>query len=356
MKQKNILFIDRDGTLIDEPPDQQVDSLEKLRFMPFVIPTLLKLQQVGYSLVMISNQDGLGTSSFPKDRFTAVQEFMLNTFKSQGITFDDILICPHFVEDNCNCRKPQVGLALNYLKEQIICREFSYVIGDRLTDMVLAQNLGIKGIQIGAKETPTWLEISQKILNGSRMVAVSRKTNETEINVEVNLDSPGIIHVNTGLGFFNHMLEQLAKHGGFSLSLSVIGDLHIDDHHTVEDTAIVLGEAIRKALGVKRGIARYGFLLPMDEALAQVSIDLCGRNYFVFNGQITRERIGDISTELIPHFFRSLSESLKATIHIDVKGENTHHMIESMFKAFGRSLRQAIAITDNDIPSTKGLL
>lgn len=362
MNQKKILFIDRDGTLIHEPADFQIDSVEKLALIPNVIPALLRLQKAGYVFVMISNQDGLGTDSFPKIDFDLPHELMLKIFESQGIYFEAIRICPHKSEDGCDCRKPKVGLVLDYLVEQKIDRDNSYVIGDRETDLQLAKNLGIEGIRIiptpssNPMEFSNWNDIADKILNNARSANSSRKTNETDISVQINLDSDGPIKVETGIGFFNHMLEQLAKHGGFSLSLAVKGDLEIDDHHTIEDTAIVLGEAIRKALGNKFGINRYGFLLPMDEALAQIAIDLSGRSYFVFNGEFKRERVGDFSTELVPHFFRSLAEGMKATVNIDVKGDNDHHKIESIFKGIGRTLRQAIAVTNTSLPSTKGVI
>lgn len=350
------MFIDRDGTLIVEPLDYQIDRIEKLAFMPYVIPSLLRLKGAGYSFVMISNQDGLGSSSLSIDDFKIPHELMLRIFESQGITFDAIRICPHQPIDGCDCRKPKVGLVLDYLIAQTIDRKNSYVIGDRETDIQFAENIGIKGIRIDHNNKCSWIELTNKILLSSRSACITRKTKETTISIEVNLDCTDNSIINTGTGFFNHMLEQLAKHGGFNLSLSVHGDLHIDDHHTVEDTAIALGEAIRKALGDKIGIGRYGFLLPMDESLTQVAIDLSGRSYFAFSGVFNREQVGDLSTELIPHFFRSFAEGLKATLHIDVKGENTHHMIESIFKAVGRTLRQAIEKKDDSLPSTKGIL
>ncbi len=351
-----VLFIDRDGTLIEEPEDRQVDNIEKLVFMPEVIPALLKLKQAGYVFVMVSNQDGLGTKRFPKQAFTLPHQLMLDTFTSQGITFAAIYICPHQLNDGCDCRKPNIGLVRDYLARQKIDPKFSYVVGDRQTDLEFAANLGIKGIRIGEKDTPSWTEIVDKILWLSRSAQITRQTRETHIEVEINLDTPDNIRVETGIGFFNHMLEQLAKHGGFSLLVKVCGDLAVDEHHTVEDTAIVLGKAMRKALGNKLGIARYGFVLPMDEALTQVAIDLSGRSYFVFNGAFTREFVGNLATELVPHFFRSFADGLKATLHIEVKGDNTHHMIEAMFKGVGRALRQAMLRTDTSLPTTKGEL
>ncbi len=356
MPQEKLLFIDRDGTLIEEPADQQIDSFEKLAFLPEVIPSLLTLKAAGYKFVMVSNQDGLGTESLPHENFQQPHELMLRIFASQGIHFDAIHICPHKPESNCDCRKPKIGLLLDYLTSQRINCEHSYVIGDRQTDLELAHNLGIKGLKLGSTVTPGWPEITHNILSPGRCAHLLRKTNETSIDVQVDLDKADPIQIQSGIGFFDHMLEQLAKHGGFSLVLSVAGDLHIDDHHTVEDSAITLGEAMRNALCDKIGIGRYGFLLPMDEALAQIAIDLSGRAHLSFNATFTRERVGDLSTELVAHFFRSFAEGLKATLHIEVTGENTHHMIEAIFKGVGRALRQAIAKTGEGLPSTKGLL
>lgn len=356
MKQKKILFIDRDGTLIEEPSDKQVDSLEKLALLPNVISSLLRLKEAGFVFVMVTNQDGLGTSSFPVEDFTAPHQMMLKILESQGIVFEAIKICPHLLADNCDCRKPKVGLLLDFLKEQIIDRRQSYVIGDRETDLQLADNLGITGHLYGGKETATWQEITDEILCKDRQAHVTRHSNETSIALAINLDKQNQISIDTGMGFFDHMLEQLAKHGGFSLSLRVKGDLHIDDHHTVEDTAIALGEGMRQALGDKIGIGRYGYVLPMDESITQVALDLSGRSYFVFKGQFLREKVNEFSTELVAHFFRSFAESLKATLHIDVQGENAHHMIESIFKAVGRALRQALIKNDIGLPSTKGML
>jgi len=356
MTQKKYLFIDRDGTLIVEPEDQQIDSIEKLDFLPGVIPALLQLKAAGYIFVMVSNQDGLGTNSFPQQHFDEPHALMLRILNSQGIFFENTHICPHFSYDNCDCRKPKIGLLLNYLTEQSIYREHSWVIGDRETDLQLANNLGIKGVCLGKDNIATWEDIVKKILQPKRSASLIRKTKETAIQVRINLDDPAIIQISTGIGFLDHMLEQLAKHGGFGMELSVQGDLHIDDHHTVEDSAIAIGEAMRQALGEKMGIGRYGFLLPMDESLAQVAVDLCGRAYFVFNGNFQREKVGELATELVPHFFRSFAEGLKAALHIDVKGENSHHMVEAIFKGVGRALRPALAISSVGLPSTKGVL
>jgi imidazoleglycerol-phosphate dehydratase/histidinol-phosphatase len=354
MSNIKYLFIDRDGTIINEPSDYQIDSLEKLNLEPGVIPALLQLQQAGFKLIMVSNQDGLGTQSFPQTHFDAPHQMLMNILTSQGIHFDDIKICPHKPEDHCQCRKPNIGLVLDYLKSNTIDFNHSYVIGDRKTDHELADNMGIQYIPYN--KSHTWSDISKKLLTQNRVAHVVRKTKETHIDVQVNLDNPNPIVIKTGIGFFDHMLEQLAKHSGISITLEVGGDLHIDEHHTVEDTALALGQALREALGDKLGIARYGFLLPMDEALTEVALDLSGRSFFVFNGNFMRENVGELSTEMIPHFFRSLAEGLHATLHIETTGENTHHMVESMFKGVGRTLKQAVAKQGFDLPSTKGTL
>lgn len=358
MSGRKVLFIDRDGTLIEEPADQQIDSLQKLRLVPGVIPALLTLRDAGYVFVMVSNQDGLGTPGFPEAAFREPHEFLRDLLVSQGISFEAEFICPHFARDNCACRKPKTALLDAYLQGNPIDRQHSYVIGDRDTDLELARNLGIEGIRVRTDRSAgdTWAGITARLTLPQRVAQISRKTKETDISVTVNLDQELPIHVSTGLGFFDHMLEQIAKHGGFSLELSCKGDLHIDEHHTVEDCALALGQALKSALGDKRGIHRYGFLLPMDEALAQVAIDLSGRPYFVFEGQFGRDSVGQLPTELVPHFFRSLAETLGAAINIKVNGDNTHHMIEACFKGVGRTLRQALRITDTELPSTKGTL
>jgi imidazoleglycerol-phosphate dehydratase / histidinol-phosphatase len=358
MSSKKVLFIDRDGTLINEPEDQQIDSLQKLRLLPGVVPALLKLRDAGYTFVMVSNQDGLGTPSFPEPSFKEPHEFLRELLESQGIHFEAEFICPHFERDGCTCRKPKTGLLDDYLRSHPIDKDHSYVIGDRDTDLQLARNIGIRGLRIGKIGTGahTWESICAELTQQERTAQVNRKTKETDISIEVNLDRESPIRVSTGLGFFDHMLEQIAKHGGFSLKLACKGDLHIDEHHTVEDCALALGQALKTALGDKRGIHRYGFLLPMDESLAHVAIDLSGRPYFVFEGQFGRDQVGQLPTELIPHFFRSLAETLGAAINIKVTGENTHHMIEACFKGVGRTLRQAIRIADTELPSTKGSL
>lgn len=355
---RRILFLDRDGTLIEEPPDQQVDSLDKLQLMPGVVPALLALCDAGFKLVIVTNQDGLGTASLPQDKYESVQRFMVQLFKSQGIEFDAVLVCPHFVADRCHCRKPNIRLALDYVNGQPFDKSQSYMIGDRETDLEFASAMEIQGLSIrlkGAIEA-TWPWIAQTILGNLRRAHVERKTKETHITIDVDLSREGPTHISTGLGFFDHMLEQIAKHAGFALQLKCVGDLHIDEHHTVEDCALALGSALRVALGDKKGIGRYGFLLAMDEAEAQVALDLSGRPYFLWKGQLPRDRVGDLPTELVPHFFRSLAETLGAALHITVQGENTHHMVESCFKAVGRSLRQAIRIEGSELPSTKGVL
>lgn len=351
-----VLFIDRDGTLIEEPADEQVDRLEKIRFVPAVFASLARLQTAGYRLTMVTNQDGLGSDSFPAEDFAVCQRFMLDAFASQGIIFDEIFICPHRPADGCACRKPRTGLLDEWLRGHPVDLAASAVIGDRDSDLQLAGNLGVRGIRIdptGDRGLP-WPAIADTLL--ARRARVHRKTRETDITVEINLDDAEPLIARTGLGFFDHMLEQLGKHAGISLQLRCEGDLEIDEHHTVEDCALALGEALRQALGDKRGIARYGFLLPMDEARAQVTIDLSGRAYSVFEGSFGREQVGGLPTELVPHFFRSLADTLGAALHIAVVGDNTHHMIEACFKATGRALRMAIARQGDDLPSTKGRL
>jgi imidazoleglycerol-phosphate dehydratase / histidinol-phosphatase len=350
-----VLFIDRDGTLIEEPADKQVDSLAKVRFIPGVFAALAQLRDRGYRLVMVTNQDGLGTASFARESFEGAQQFILDAFASQDIRFEAVFICPHFSTDGCECRKPKTGLVRDFLRTGVDLAA-SAMIGDRDTDLEFARNLGIRGLRV-RKDGPaeeSWATVVRELT--SRTAQVHRKTRETDIDVGVNLDATAPIRITTGIGFFDHMLEQLAKHGGFSLQLTCRGDLQIDEHHTVEDCALALGEALRRALGAKVGIARYGFLLPMDEALAQAAIDLSGRAYAQFSGKFTREAVGGLPTELVPHFFRSLADSLGAAINVTVTGENTHHMIEGCFKSVGRALRQAFRRESDELPSTKGVL
>ena len=350
------LFIDRDGTLIEEPADEQVDALDKIRFVPGVFAALVQLRRAGYRLVMVTNQDGLGTASFPREQFDRCQDFLLQSLASQGVEFDAVCICPHRAGDGCSCRKPQVGLLRQWLETHAVDAARSAVIGDRDTDLEFAANLGVRAFRVrqpaGAGES--WPEVVRALR--SRRAHVERRTRETTIAVDVTLDEPAMARISTGIGFFDHMLEQLARHGGFGLALHCQGDLHIDEHHTVEDCALALGEALRRALGDKAGIGRYGFLLAMDEAEAQVAIDLSGRAYFSFDGRFAREQVGTLPTELVPHFFRSLSDSLGCALHLTVRGENTHHMIESCFKGVGRALRPALRREGDELPSTKGVL
>lgn len=355
------LFIDRDGTLIDEPKtDFQIDSLDKLVFEKGVFSALEQLSQK-YRLVMISNQDGLGTKSFPKNRFYRPHAMMLKILASQGIVFDKVLICPHTPSDNCACRKPKTALLDDEIAQGLFDKNNSFVIGDRDSDMVLANNLGIQGLHYHP-DNLNWQMICQRLLptktppTHDRYAKVVRKTAETDITVEVWLDRTGKSTIDTGVGFFDHMLDQIATHANFLMSVSVVGDLHIDEHHTVEDTALVLGEALRQALGDKRGIGRFGFVLPMDECLARCAIDLSGRPYLKFKAKFKQPKVGDFSCELAEHFFYSLSYAMMATIHLAVKGKNTHHKIESLFKAFGRTLSQAIKINNDSLPSSKGVL
>ena len=349
-----ILFIDRDGTLIEEPADKQVDALAKVRFMPGVFAALAQLRS-HFRFVMVTNQDGLGTGSFPRESFETPQQFMLDAFASQDIRFEAVFVCPHFGTDACECRKPKVGLVQDYVRSGVDLGA-SAMIGDRDTDLEFARNLGVRGLRVrkDGSADESWPAVVRELL--SRTAQVHRKTRETDIDVSVNLDATAPIHIVTGIGFFDHMIEQLAKHAGFSLQLTCRGDLQIDEHHTVEDCALALGEALRRALGAKVGIARYGFLLPMDEALAQVGIDLSGRAYAQFTGKFNREAVGGLPTELVPHFFRSLADSLGAAINISVTGENSHHMIEGCFKGVGRALRQAFRRESDELPSTKGVL
>ncbi|WP_242103480.1 bifunctional histidinol-phosphatase/imidazoleglycerol-phosphate dehydratase HisB [Lysobacter sp. M2-1] len=354
-----VLFVDRDGTLIEEPADFQIDRYEKLRFVPGVIPALLRLRDAGYQFVMVTNQDGLGTEAFPQQDFDGPHALMLQVFESQGIVFRDILIDRSLPAEGLPTRKPGVGLALPYLQDRTIDWARSAMVGDRETDDAFAGNLGIRAFRL---RTPQfggqwdWAGIAHVLANAPRAARVVRNTKETQIQVEVDLDRAGEPQVATGLGFFDHMLEQLGKHGGFAMSLRCDGDLHIDEHHTVEDSALALGQALREALGDKRGIGRYGFTLPMDESLASAALDFSGRPYLVFDGSFARERVGELPTELVPHFFRSLCESAGLNLNLQVRGDNDHHKVEACFKATARALRQAIRREGSELPSTKGLL
>ena len=352
-----VLFIDRDGTIIYEPDDFQVDDLKKVKFVPNVIRVLNELRNEGYELVMVSNQDGLGTESFPQEQFELCQNFMLNTLYSEGVSFREIFICPHFETDNCDCRKPKIGLLSEFLTHNNIDTSRSYVIGDRDTDIELANKLKLPGIKIDPHNENAWIQIKEDILSSDSKATVTRTTNETNITSKVDLSSDRVIDIKTGIGFYDHMLEQLAKHSGISVQIECDGDLHIDEHHTVEDVAITLGDALRRALSTKAGIERYGFTLPMDDALCTVSMDLSGRPYFKFEGEFKREIIGGLPTELIIHFFYTLSQNLKANIHINVNGDDDHHKAESCFKCFGRAFSQAInKSSKSGVPSTKGSL
>jgi imidazoleglycerol-phosphate dehydratase / histidinol-phosphatase len=353
-----VVFVDRDGTLVEESPDEQVDRLEKIRLMPGVIPALIEMRRAGFPLVMTTNQDGLGTPSFPRAHFEAAQQFILHLLASQGIRFEAICICPHFPDDGCECRKPRTGLVRDYLDAHPIDRNASFVVGDRDTDLQFARNLGVAGLRLrlDGSVDETWEAIARRITQGARTAVAERKTRETDVRASLDLDRQTPVQVGTGIGFLDHMIEQIARHGGFALELQARGDLHVDEHHTVEDCALALGGALKSALGDKRGIGRYGFVLPMDEAQARVALDLSGRPYFSFEGAFKRERVGELPTELVPHFFRSLADALGAAIQISVRGENAHHMIEACFKGLGRALRQAIRREGAELPSTKGVL
>lgn len=374
---KRALFIDRDGTLVIEPPvDYQLDSLEKLEFYPKVFRNLYFIRkQLDFELVMVTNQDGLGTSSFPEDTFWPAHNKMLKALEGEGIVFDDILIDRSFPEDNSPNRKPRTGMLGNYLGGEYDLAN-SYVIGDRLTDMQLAVNLGAKGIWLRPSDeeasrllaenpsispvliTEDWDKVTEYLFAGERRAIVQRTTKETDIYVEVNLDGTGKTETSTGLGFFDHMLDQIGKHSGMDLVIRVKGDLNVDEHHTIEDTAIALGEALLKALGDKRGIERYGYCLPMDDCLCSVALDFGGRPWLVWDAEFHREKVGDMPTEMFLHFFKSLSDAARMNLNIKAEGANEHHKIEGIFKALARSVKMAIHrdIYKYELPSTKGLL
>ncbi|MDC7997897.1 bifunctional histidinol-phosphatase/imidazoleglycerol-phosphate dehydratase HisB [Gilvibacter sediminis] len=362
---KKVLFIDRDGTLVIEPPvDYQLDSLEKLEFYPGVFQWLAKInQELDYTLVMVTNQDGLGTESFPEETFWPAHNKVMQAFSNEGIEFYGVHIDPTLPEDNAPTRKPGTGMLMEYIHGDFDL-EKSFVIGDRTSDVVLAQNLGSQGILIGdepfadaALTTKSWEEIYLFLKGQDRKAMVNRNTSETQINIALNLDGKGESVIQTGLGFYDHMLEQIAKHGGFDLDIRVQGDLHIDEHHTIEDTALALGTAFKEALGSKKGIMRYGFLLPMDDALAQVAVDFGGRPWLEWDAEFKREKVGDLPTEMFFHFFKSFSDTAQCNLNIKAEGDNEHHKIEAIFKGFARALRMAVSRSgSNDIPSTKGSL
>lgn len=374
-----ILFIDRDGTLNIEPEDEQVDSFAKLKFYPRALYYLSKIaKELDYKLVMVTNQDGLGTDSHPEENFWPIQNFIVDTYAAEGVVFDEIVIDKTFAKDNAPTRKPGTALLTKYLGEGYDLKN-SFVIGDRLNDIVLAKNLGAKGIylrnndslgslenldkyetlsDIIALETKNWEDIYTFLRGGARTVKHERNTNETKISIKLDLDGTGKAKIETGLNFFDHMLDQIARHGGMDLDVITKGDLHIDEHHTIEDTGLALGEAFAKAIGNKLGIERYGFCLPMDDCLAQVAIDFGGRNWIVWEAEFKRERVGDVPTEMFFHFFKSFSDAAKCNLNIKAEGENEHHKIEAIFKAFAKAIKMAVKRDAEKmvLPSTKGVL
>ena len=351
---KKAIFIDRDGTLLREPADEQIDALEKVEFVPGAISGLRALTGLGYELVMASNQDGLGTPAFPEETFRPAQNLLLRTLEGEGVVFDDILIDPSMPEDDSPNRKPRTGMFGKYLDGSYDLAA-SWVVGDRETDRQLAANLGAQALILGEL---SWEQIAETIRSSTRSATVARKTAETDIYVRVDLDGRGPSGVDTGLKFFDHMLSQLITHGGIALEVRCKGDLEVDEHHTIEDVGIALGEALRQALGDKRGIERYGFALPMDESRAIVLMDFGGRSELVWDVVFTREYVGDVPTEMFRHFFKSLSDAMRANLYVQARGENNHHLAEAVFKAFARSLRQAVRrdVFRYDLPSSKGLL
>jgi len=378
---KKILFIDRDGTLISEATDEQIDSFAKLEFYPKMLQYLPKMaKELDFELVMVSNQDGLGTAVYPEDTFWPVQNFILQTLKNEGVVFSDIVIDRTFAKDNAPTRKPGTALLKKYFDREKYDLKNSFVIGDRLNDVMLAKNLGAKAFWLNnhtnlgglefsnqkeeelkpviALETSEWEKIYGFLKLGERKVEHRRSTKETDIFIKLNLDGKGEAKVSTGLHFFDHMLDQIAKHGNIDLEITAKGDLHIDEHHTIEDTGIALGEAFAQALGDKKGIGRYGFLLPMDDCLAQVALDFGGRNWMVWDASFSREKIGEMPTEMFFHFFKSFSDAAKCNLNIKAEGENEHHKIEAIFKAFAKSIKMAVKrdVDNMVLPSTKGVL
>lgn len=373
--KKKVLFIDRDGTIVIEPPvDYQLDAFEKLEFYPKAIRNLYFIRQkLDFEFAMVTNQDGLGTPSFPEDTFWPVHNLVLNTLRNEGVTFDEIFIDRSFPEDNAPTRKPRTGMLTRYLNNEDYDLAGSFVIGDRATDVELAKNLGCKAILLQENKeclkeknledicvlaTTNWDRIAEFLFAGERTAEVQRTTKETDIRIRLNLDGNGTCHISTGLGFFDHMLEQIGKHGGIDLDITVKGDLEVDEHHTIEDTAIALGECIYQALGSKRGIERYGFCLPMDDCLCQVSLDFGGRAWLVWDAEFHREKIGDMPTEMFLHFFKALSDSARMNLNIKAEGQNEHHKIEGIFKALARSIKMAVRrdIYHYEVPSSKGCI
>lgn len=361
---QKVLFIDRDGTIVKEPPvDFQLDSLEKLEFFPGVFQGLSKIaRELDYELVMVTNQDGLGTNSFPEEDFWPAQEKIIEAFKNEGIQFSEILIDKSLPAENAPTRKPRTGLLNKYIHGNYDLGN-SFVIGDRATDIELAKNLGCQGIYIGDRNTEavlntwSWETIYQFLKAKPRKIKVERKTNETNIEITLNLDGTGASNISTGIGFFDHMLEQISRHGNLDLNIQVTGDLEIDEHHTIEDVALTLGNAFDKALGSKRGIERYGFLLPMDDCLAQVAIDFGGRPWLVWEADFKREMVGEMPSEMFMHFFKSFSDNARCNLNIKAEGTNEHHKIEAIYKAFAKAIKMAVSKTNNyNIPSTKGSL
>lgn len=373
--KKKVLFIDRDGTIVIEPPvDYQLDAFEKLEFYPKAIRNLYFIRQkLDFEFAMVTNQDGLGTPSFPEDTFWPVHNLVLNTLRNEGVTFDEIFIDRSFPEDNAPTRKPRTGMLTRYLNNEDYDLAGSFVIGDRATDVELAKNLGCKAIllqddkeclkeknleDVCALATTDWDRVAEFLFAGERTAEVQRTTKETDIRIRLNLDGNGTCHISTGLGFFDHMLEQIGKHGGIDLDITVKGDLEVDEHHTIEDTAIALGECIYQSLGSKRGIERYGFCLPMDDCLCQVALDFGGRAWLVWDAEFHREKIGDMPTEMFLHFFKSLSDSARMNLNIKAEGQNEHHKIEGIFKALARSIKMAVRrdIYHYEVPSSKGCI
>lgn len=358
MKQQRLLFIDRDGTLIEEPADEQIDSFEKLRFVKGMLKNLSFISdKLDFRLVMVTNQDGLGTDSFPEDTFWPIHKFMLRTLEDEGIVFDEQLIDRHFPEDNSPMRKPGTGMLTKYIDNPEYDLANSYVIGDRDTDRQLADNLGCRAFILG-QDGITWDKIAEILFAGERVAEYKRKTNETDIYVKLNIDGTGKCDISTGLGFFDHMLEQIGRHGMMDLTVHTDGDLNVDEHHTIEDTAIAIGECLLRALGDKRGIERYGYCLPMDDCLCLVAIDFGGRPWINWHVDFHREKIGDVPTEMFFHFFKSLSDAARMNIDVRAEGTNEHHKIEGVFKALARAIKMAVRrdIFHYELPSTKGML